>query len=346
MQNAIEGETMYQAGDIIALTASAWRLRAPLAASSYGVLWQAESCNGGAPAALKLVNVEQMTLALPPQRACWTRCAALETGILRSLQPWDRRHIVALLDSGEHLGQPALALELLDGDLARHLDALACRGVSVGFGQALDWIAQVNGALAKLHQYGWRHLDLKPSNLLLGDGGAMLKLADFGTSRALAEHAPHAYSGTASWQAPEQFFPHDGQHGAYRTDARADYFALGALFYRLVTGSLLRYAETCAAAYREHGSDGAARLRAQHGGALPPVLEAEEAALFMDHALRHANPQGTASAAAAEAALALLRTLLAPRPEGRPRHALDISRLLARVRAGLACAQQPMRSAA
>jgi serine/threonine protein kinase len=342
MQDAIEGETMYQAGDIIALTASAWRLRAPLAASSYGVLWQAESCSGGAPAALKLVNVEQMTLALPPQRACWTRCAALETGILRSLQPWDRRHIVALLDSGEHLGQPALALELLDGDLARHLDALAGRGDSVGFGQALDWIAQVNGALAKLHQYGWRHLDLKPSNLLLGDGGATLKLADFGTSRALAERAPHAYSGTASWQAPEQFFPHERQHGDYRTDARADYFALGALFYRLVTGKLLRYAETCAAAYHEHGSDGAARLRALHGGALPPVLEAEEAALFLQNATR----QGDAHAAGAEAALILLRTLLAPRPEGRPRHALDISRLLARVGAGLGCALPPLRSAA
>ena len=330
---------MYQAGDIIALTASAWRLRAPLAASSYGVLWQAESCSGGAPAALKLVNVEQMTLALPPQRACWTRCAALETGILRSLQPWDRRHIVGLLDSGEHLGQPALALELLDGDLARHLDALAARGGAVGFGQAVEWIGQVNGALAKVHQYGWRHLDLKPSNLLLGDAGATLKLADFGTSRALADTAPHAYSGTASWQAPEQFFPHDGPDGAYRTDARADYFALGALFYRLVSGSLLRYGQACAAAYREHGSNGAARLRSLHGGALPPVLEADEAALF----LQHAAPQGDN---AADSALALLRTLLAPRPEGRPRHALEISRQLSRVREGLACARPALRSAA
>ena len=67
---------MHQAGDIITLTARAWRLRAPLSTSSYGVLWQAESVSGGVPAALKLVNIEQMALALPPQRACWTRSAS------------------------------------------------------------------------------------------------------------------------------------------------------------------------------------------------------------------------------------------------------------------------------
>jgi serine/threonine-protein kinase len=331
---------MYQAGDIIALRASAWRLRAPLSRSSYGVLWQAESCRGGAPAALKLVNIEQMALALPPQRACWTRSAATEIAFLRALQPWDRRHIVGLLDSGEHLGQPAMALELLDGDLARHLDAARARGDAISLRQALDWIGQVNGALAKVHQHGWRHLDLKPANLLLGTRGTILKLADFGTCRALADRDLHSYTGTASWQAPEQFFAQDG---GYRTDARADYFALGALFYHLVTGALLRYASACAGAYREHGLDGALRLRALHGGALPPVLHADEAALFVRHTLQHAP-------ATREAALGLLRTLLAPRPEGRPRHALEISRLLARVREALAHGhthqRTPLRSAA
>ena len=328
---------MHQAGDIITLTASAWRLRAPLSASSYGVLWQAESCSGGMPAALKLVNTEQMALALPPQRACWTRSAAAELAFLRALKPWDRRHIVGLLDSGTHLGQPALALELLDGDLARHLDDVHARGEAIALAQALEWTGQVNTALAKVHQYGWRHLDLKPSNLLLADGGATLRLADFGTGRALADRASHPYTGTAAWQAPEQFFPDAG--GAYRTDARADYFALGALLYRLVAGTPLRYAGACAEAYRVHGSAGAARLRALHGGALPPTLQPDEAALFAGR-----TRQAGAGAAASAPLLALLRTLLAPRPEARPRHALEISRLLARAHEALAPAL--LRSAA
>jgi serine/threonine-protein kinase len=337
---------MYEAGDIIALTGGAWRLRAPLAASSYGVLWRAASCATGEAAALKLVNLEQMALALPPLRARWTACAAGEIAFLRALQPWDRRHIVRLLDSGEHLGQPALALELLDGDLARHLAFLRARAEAPSLDQVLDWIGQVNAALARVHQYGWRYLDLKPANLLVDRSGSAaggtitLKLADFGTNRALAEQDAHSYTGTASWQAPEQFFALDA--GGYRTDARADYFALGALFYHLVTGALLRFSCACAEARREHGTAGAAHPGQR--GRLPAVLEADEAALFA----RQLLPHGPAVRAAA---LALLRSLVAERPEQRPRHALEISRLLGAIREAIAAdAVQadplPVRSAA
>lgn len=313
---------MLEAGDIITLTAGAWRLREPLASSSYGVLWHALPAGGGVPAVLKLVNTEQMARALPPQRVRWTACLEAEIAFLRALRPWDQRHIVRLLDSGEHRGQPAMALELLDGDLARHLDGLRARADAPSFAQALDWTAQINQALAKVHQYGWRHLDLKPSNLLIDRHGA-LKLADFGTNRPLLERAAHAYAGTANWQAPEQFFP--GADGRYLTDARSDYFALGALLFHIVTGAMLRFCSACGAAWREHGLDGASVLRARHEGGMPAILAPDEAALYAQHA-------GLAGAAAAETALGLLRALLAPRPEQRPRHALEISRLIERAR--------------
>jgi serine/threonine-protein kinase len=331
---------MLEAGDIITLTAGAWRLRAPLASSSYGVLWHALPAGGGAPAVLKLVNTEQMALALPPQRARWSACLEAEIGFLRSLHPWDQRHIVRLLDSGEHQGQPAMALELLDGDLARHLDALRTRGAAPTFQQALAWTAQANQALAKVHQYGWRHLDLKPANLLVDAGGA-LKLADFGTNRPLADRAAHSYTGTASWQAPEQFFPDAG--GCYQTDARSDYFALGALLYHVVTGAMLRFSGACAAAWREHGVDAPAVLRASHQGGVPAILAPDEAALFLRHALPHG---GAAATPASDAALRLLRALLAPRPQQRPRHAIEISRLIDRARAASDQAHATLRSAA
>ena len=319
---------MDQEGAIITLAGGAYRLRERLAGSSYGLLWRADGPGAGNSVALKLVNREQMALAQPAQRAHWIGAAANEIAFLRALQPWDRRHIVALLDSGEHEGLPAAALELLDGDLARHLEQKRLRGQAVTLDQALDWLAQVNQALAKVHGYGWRHLDLKPANLLL-DRHGMLKLADFGTNRPLTELDAHSYTGTASWQAPEQFF---AQGGGYRTDARSDYFALGALLYHLVTGALLRYSAACGAAFREHGTAGAARLREQHCGQLPAVLAPDEAALFA----RHARADGTGDGATAHA-LVLLRALLEPRPEHRPRHALEISRMIARARAS-ACA--------
>jgi len=310
---------MAEAGDIVALDGAAWRLAARLAGSSYGVVWRAVSLATGEPAALKLVNQAQMALALPPQRERWSEAAAAEIAFLRALQPWDRRHIVRLLDSGLHEGQPALALELLDGDLARHLAGLRARGEAVGCARALDWIGQVNQALAKVHQYGWRYLDLKPSNLLLDHARGALKLADFGTNRPLLDAAAHSYAGTAGWQAPEQFFP--GADERYRTDARSDYFALGALLYYLVTGTVLRYGARCAQAWRDHGSGAAARLL-DEGGAQPEPLAEDEAALFAGHA-------GATDGRARAALLALLRALLAPQPQGRPRHALEVSRLIA-----------------
>jgi serine/threonine-protein kinase len=142
------------------------------------------------------------------------------------------------------------------------------------------------------------------------------------------DNAAHSYAGTAAWQAPEQFFPDDT--GRYRTDTRSDYFALGALLYSLVAGVPLRYCAACADAFRMHGTAGALRARP------PAILAPDETALFLAHA----------GARDHDGLLALLRTLLAPRPEARPRHALEISRLIARAAQGLQPAPCALRSAA
>ena len=311
-----------QAGDTIGLERGRYELREKLAASSYGVVWRARG--PGHDAVLKLVNREQMEQAGPAQREHWIGSAASEIAFLRSLSPWDGRHIVRLIDSGEHEGLPVLALERHECDLARHMDDLRGRGERLAFAQALEWLAQANQALARVHQYGWRHLDLKPANLLLDPQRRHIRLADFGTNRPLADLHPHPYSGTASWQAPEQFFPLDGQH--YETDARTDYFALGALFFYLATGgTALRFCRECGDAWREYRNGAAQELRKRHGDALPPTLGDDEAALFVREA-------GRADKAAAMPSLDLLRTLTHANREQRPQHGLEISRMIGRVR--------------
>jgi serine/threonine-protein kinase len=308
---------MYQPGTIITLRAAAWRLRQPLAESVYGVLWRADGPLG--EVALKLVNRAQMERAAPRERACWTDNARAECAFLSSLQPWDQRHIVRVLDSGLHEGLPVLALELLDGDLARHVAAARKAGRTLPFARILDWMAQANQALAKVHQHGWRYLDLKPGNLLL-DAHGKLKLADFGTIRPLADRDPHTFCGTPNWQAPEQFFPN--AQGRYQTDARTDYFALGALFYYLACGDTLRFCRDCGDAHRADGNAAAARLAGASGS--PITLRPDEAERFARRI--ECDFSGTSPSA-----LALLRALLAPQRERRPRHALEISRALGRV---------------
>lgn len=311
---------MYEAGTVISLAGGQYRLREALAGSAYGVVWRADSLHANGSVALKLVNLEQMQRAPAALRERWLASASTEIAFLRALAPWDGRHIVRLIDSGEHLGLPAMALELLDGDLAAYLTREAALGRSLAPGRALAWIGQVNQALAKVHAHGWRYLDLKPGNLLLDQASDSLKLADFGTNRRLDDLRAHTYAGTANWQAPEQFFPDaDG----YATEARTDFFALGALLFYLVCGRLLRYSSACGQAWQAHGREAAATLLAGRHER-PAVLHADEAALF-------ASRMG----AAAAPGLALLRALLAERPSDRPQHALDISRLLQAASAAL-----------
>jgi len=107
---------------------------------------------------------------------------------------------------------------------------------------------------------------------------------------------------------------------------------LGALFYYLVCGRLLRYSSTCGQAWQAHGRDGAATLLATHQ-ARPPVLQLDETTLFASHLGQAAVP-----------GLALLRRLLADSPAERPQHALEISRLLGQATSLLGA--PPARSAA
>jgi len=302
---------MVQQGTIVTMARGQYRLRTPLGGSAYGVVWRAEALGMGTDVAVKLVNTDQMARAPALLRHHWRDSARLEADFLAALAPWDGRHIVRLLDSGSQDGLPAMALELLDGDLAAHVKAERAAGRAPTALQALAWVAQVNQALAKVHAAGFRYLDLKPANLLVDRASGNLKLADFGTSRALLEAPCAIYAGTAGWQAPEQFFPQD--RGLYHSDRRSDYFALGALLYWLVCGRTLRYGAACRQVYGEHGREGAAVLRRAHGGVPPTFYPDEEAAV--------AQALGAAGAA-------LLRDLLAPTPDARPAHALEISRRL------------------
>lgn len=297
------------AGALIQLNGGAYRLAALVAASSYGVVWRAIRRDSGQAVALKLVNRAQMAQAPSILRGCWTESLQREAVFLRSLAPWDARHVVRLLDSGAHDGLPALALELLGPDLGRHCAALRAQGHALPLERIYAWLERINQALAKVHQYGWSYLDLKPANLLVHPHDGGLRLTDFGACRPIGAPPSRSYAGTAAWQAPEQFFP---AAAGYATGWRSDYFALGALFYYLVRGGdTLRFSRTLSHAWSRHGTQAASVLKAP-----PPTLLDSEAELFGQRA--------------GGAALGLLRRLLALEAHDRPANALEISRMIAR----------------
>jgi len=67
-----------------------------------------------------------------------------------------------------------------------------------------DYISQIAGALAHMHEKRIMHRDLKPANIFI-DGGGNLKVGDLGLSRQLSSQTFEAFSrvGTPLYMSPE-----------------------------------------------------------------------------------------------------------------------------------------------
>jgi eukaryotic-like serine/threonine-protein kinase len=140
-------------------------------------------------------------------------------------------HIVAVHDVGQIDGGPYLVSAWIEG---RNLaDELSARPPS--YRQAVEWIAELADALEHAHGIGVIHRDVKPSNVLIDcDGRAFL--TDFGLAKsdALAATltAEGQLIGTPAYMAPEQT-----RGEKEKVDARTDVYALGVIFYELLTGT-------------------------------------------------------------------------------------------------------------
>jgi serine/threonine protein kinase len=123
--------------------------------------------------------------------------------------------------------EPAIMLtEYLYGPTLEGL-AAKCAGNRLGIRDAIRAVIHVGGALAHLHQRGWVHLDIKPSNILLVHGRPIL--FDFGAARVVGGPRPPVVQGTDPYMAPEEC-----TLGA--VSPASDVFSLGVTLFELLTG--------------------------------------------------------------------------------------------------------------
>jgi serine/threonine protein kinase len=140
-------------------------------------------------------------------------------------------HIVPLFEAGEADGILFYAMGYVAGEsLATRL----AREGPLPLEDALRITAEVGDALGYAHERDIVHRDVKPANVLLTRGHALV--ADFGIAKHLATASDGSLTatgiaiGTAEYMSPEQ------AAGDTRVDARTDVYGLAAVLYEMLTG--------------------------------------------------------------------------------------------------------------
>jgi tetratricopeptide (TPR) repeat protein/TolB-like protein len=143
-------------------------------------------------------------------------------------------HIVPVLSSGEIDGLPWFTMPFVQGESLR---ARLGRG-PLAIHEVISILREVAKALAYAHEHGVVHRDIKPDNVLITGGTAVV--TDFGIAKALAASKTGERDvtltqigtsiGTPTYMAPEQ------AAGDPDVDRRADIYSLGCVGYELLTG--------------------------------------------------------------------------------------------------------------
>jgi serine/threonine protein kinase/tetratricopeptide (TPR) repeat protein len=245
-------------------------------------VYLASDVRHGRPVAVK-VFVPAVTSAITPGR------------FLREIEVVARLnhpHILPLHDSGQAGDLLYYVMPYVRGQSLRQLlDARTRLRVD----EALQITREIASALDHAHGQGLVHRDIKPQNILLHEGEAMLM--DFGiahVARDVPEEAltqPGLVVGTPAYMSPEQAIGEPG------LDARSDVYALASVLYEMLTGELPFKGPTFAALVNQRLVGTAPSLQLFRIDVPPAVTQA------VDKALSRAATDRFASAGAFAAAL-------------------------------------------
>ncbi len=207
------------------VVAGRYRLEARLGEGGMGVVYRARHVLIDRVVALKLIR---------PDLRGETHLRAWMLREARAANRVDHAHIIDIHDIGEtEEGELYLVMEYLVGTaLSREL----ARG-PMPLSRGVDILEQMCAALARAHDLGVVHRDLKSDNILLSTKGGrkdFVKILDFGLAHLAMDPrlAPKgAVFGTPEYMAPEQA---RGEEAG----PQSDLYALGVLFFEMLTGQL------------------------------------------------------------------------------------------------------------
>jgi serine/threonine-protein kinase len=183
-------------------------------------------------------------------------------------------HILTVLDSGDAAGHLWFTMPFVEGESLR--ERLRREG-ALPLDEALRITREVAEGLEYAHQHGVIHRDVKPENILLSNGHALI--ADFGIARALAvgsggeavgleERLTNVgvSLGTPAYMSPEQA-------SGDPLDGRTDVYSLACVCYEMFAGRPAFTGPTSQAVLAKHFSGEVPSLRDARPE-MPPAVEA------------------------------------------------------------------------
>jgi eukaryotic-like serine/threonine-protein kinase len=173
------------------------------------------------------------------------------------------RNVIRIFDLGQAQGIKFITMEYVEG---RDLKSLIHEKGKLTADDAVPIALQIAAALEAAHTAGVVHRDLKPQNVM-SDKDGRVYVMDFGIARSLEHQGmtqTGALMGTPEYMSPEQA---KGE----KVDARSDLFALGIIFYEMLTGNSPFKADTAMAMMFKRTQVRATPLSQLNIG-VPPVI--------------------------------------------------------------------------
>jgi len=238
--------------------AGRYEIRGELGRGGMATVYLAGDPRHGRDVAIKVLRPE-LASALGPDRFVRE---------IRIAAPLSHPNILPLYDSGEADGLLYYVMPYIEGESLR--DRLE-RERLLPVDEALRITQEVADGLGYAHSRGIVHRDVKPENILLTAGHAVV--ADFGIARAVAQAGGERLTesgfaiGTPAYMSPEQ------AAGEAEVDGRSDLYSLGCVLYEMLSGTPPHTGASAQAVLARKLSEPAGRISVVRE-TVPPGVEA------------------------------------------------------------------------
>ena len=166
------------------------------------------------------ISVALKLLTSQPPGGWW-----VEAELLTSLRG---DYILPILNADDEAGVPFIVTEIMTrGSLENQI----VPGIGVSTDRAARWVQQAAIGVARVHDHGLLHTDIKPANLFL-DADENVLVGDFGLASAQDGQGRGHAAGSPETLAPEVI-------SNVATSVRSDVYSLGASLYQLLAGDWL-----------------------------------------------------------------------------------------------------------